>query len=182
MIIDKAVRAVQCPDCGMWCLLGTCNGFRLAVSAQPLSLDGYRAALLAGLDVFTLSGTRKLVHVNRDRPGVEHALLTHACRGMNAVRLDEPARGAVRQSPCRWAGGAGKVTGECLRSPQEAAQGVVSCDVCEPPPFDSTNADDQARGLALFRMLLKARVVEVIEHEAEEPTGRRFTTKVCGDH
>lgn len=159
--MDKAVRAVQCPDCSAWCLLGQCNGFRTAVSAQPLTPEGYRAALIAGLDVFTLSATRKLVHVNRDRPGLDHALIGHACRGLRAVPLAAPAGAAVRPSACLWTRGAADAASRCLRSPQEAAQGVVSCDACEPPPFD------EAQGLAMFRMMLRARVVEVIEHDSQ---------------
>lgn len=148
--VDAPARAMQCPQCGAWCLLGQCDGFKVAVSAQPLTLDGYRAALLAGLVVYTLSSTRKLKMV---RPGVSadaQKLLSHPCKAWTDVPLSEPQRRS--QSFCKVRQGPG-----CAE-----VEGVASCGRCDPPPFDHAGGERLAH--MLLTTMLGAKVIEVIHH------------------
>jgi hypothetical protein len=135
--LDATVRPVQCPRCRTWCLLGQCDGFKTAVTASPLGVEGYRAALLAGLGVYVLSATRKLKRV---RPGLSLAsgvLLAHPCASWAAVPLKAPEKPVQARVPC-------------------SSMCTGSCQECDPPPFDVA---------ALLISELGATVIEVIEHE-----------------
>lgn len=136
--LDAQVRPVQCPHCGSWCLLGQSNGFKVVVTAQPLTVEGYRAALMAGLDVYGLSTTRRLKLVHPGGWNYPQRLLAHPCKAFADVRLEKPP--AAPQSLCPGRAG-------CTRS----AVGQKTCEVCDPPPFDH----------ALFVSELGARVVSI---------------------
>jgi hypothetical protein len=147
--IDAVARAVQCPRCSAWCLLGQVDGFKVAVSAQPLTLEGYRAALLAGLGVYRLYGFKRRERLRRvrvDDPQGVTRYLVHPCQSWASTTLTAPQRAA--QGFCKVRPGPG-----CAE-----VEGVVSCGRCDPPPFDESGAEE------LFRTLLGAKVIEVIQH------------------
>lgn len=133
MITDSTARPVQCSKCGSWCLFGSVDGFKVAVSATPLTVEGYRAALLAGLDVYTLSSTRKLRRVTLASPAASQRLLAHPCASWAAVPLSAPQKPVQPRVPC-------------------SAMCTGSCELCDPPPFDPA---------ALFVAELGARVVSI---------------------
>lgn len=129
MSLDTVVRPVRCPRCGVWCLLGQCNGSKVAVSAQPLTLDGYRAALLAGLDVYRLRGFvrhKRLTRVCVDDPEGAQRLLAHPCASWSNTPLRAPQKAA--QSFCQGRAG-------CTRTAQQLAGGARTCETCDPSPF-----------------------------------------------
>lgn len=122
--LDAPVRPVQCPQCLAWCLLGQCNGFKVAVTASPISVEGFRAALMAGLGVYGLTSTRKLKLIVPGSWKWPQRFLAHPCVSWADVPLKTPQKAA--QGVCRVRPGLG-----CAD-----VAGVSSCIRCEPPPFD----------------------------------------------
>jgi hypothetical protein len=164
-MIDKSARAMQCPRCGAWVLLGQCNGFKVAVSAEPLTPETYRSALLRGLDVYALvRGKLRGPMSSQSWTWPMHfCKAEHPCKAFTDVPLElKPAQHA------RWAPvceahtlPGGDPPGWCGRSRQEAAEGVRSCRVCDPPPFDHAEALPAADATALLVQALGARVVSM---------------------
>ena len=115
--LDAYARPVQCPRCGVWCLLGQVDGFKTAVNATPLGDDGYRAALLAGLPVYRLTGTKRLRRVTVDTPAGVQRLLAHPCQSWASTPLKAPEKPVQARVPC-----------------SAACSG--SCEACDPAPFD----------------------------------------------
>lgn len=161
--LDKPARALQCPQCSAWVLLGQVNGFKVAVDAAALDVEAYRAALLAGRDVYALGGTGRLRGPMRARgwtPPMRQRKAEHPCRAFASVPLDAPKKAPGRRTElCVWQGGHSE-TSTCLRTPQQAAQGVRSCQACDPAPFDLDRlAPDKPD--ALFVQELGATVVSI---------------------
>lgn len=144
--VDAPVRPVQCSQCGSWCLLGQCDGFKTIVSAQPLTLDGYRAALLAGLGVYGLSTTRKLRMVHPGGWNYGQRLLAHPCKAFADVPLKAPEKPVQSRVPC-------------------SAMCAGSCELCDPPPFRT--AVPKRDAVALLIEELGARVVSIEIHGKE---------------
>lgn len=153
------MRAVQCPKCQAWCLLDVVDGFKTAVDVVPSTPDTYRATLIAGRHVYGLRNGKLRMLVGKsaedwawaDRKN-EHE---HSPGAFRAMPVKAPAAGA-RLGVCdlRRQGGWIPPAG-CPRAAQGlSAAGPKSCDQCEPPPFE----------LELFKTMLGATVIEVIEH------------------
>lgn len=121
-------------------MLGQCDGFKVAVSATPLTLDGYRAALLAGLGVYGLSSTRKLKRVHPSVPAPAQRLLEHPCKAWAAVPLKTPQAAVQRRVPC-------------------SAMCTGSCEECDPPPFDLGRALVDQLGARVVEIIIDGKVV-----------------------
>lgn len=133
---DKAAYAAQCCKCQRWILIGFMDKKPVALETWSLDQAGRLAMEAAGLKVYSLAADKSIsgplrAHYDWHWPSHEWKP-THPCP-IDQVMPPE-ATAAPWAPPCEPAGTIPPAS--CTRTPEGRDRGAVSCDGCEPVPFD----------------------------------------------
>jgi hypothetical protein len=110
---DTPCKLATCPRCKAYVLAAQQGGLKVAADMAPLSMDEYRAALIAGRPTYDLLEQGGRPHKLRARtlstpPGTHKILAGHGCgaHGMDAVQFEEVVQGPP-QAPVTRGGNEG---------------------------------------------------------------------------
>lgn len=136
LVKQKQCIAMQCPVCNEWILLGWSDKKPIALNAWSMTEHGSMAAYRAGIKLWVVNEVRELYGPVRPRfdwvwPKQEWKA-QHGCPIEQVV--PQEATGEPWSPPCEPPGTIPPAT--CTRTPEARESGAVSCDGCEPVPFD----------------------------------------------
>ena len=137
-MIDTKPELGTCGQCGAYVLGAHVGGVRVCADMQPLSLDAYRQALLAGRTVYVLhpgpGGAPGKLDFDAGWVGPQTPRV--AAHGCNAVPRPVQAPPAPPGGVCAsWQAQGWIPPATCPRRGGHGDTGPQSCQHCEPPPF-----------------------------------------------
>lgn len=128
----------QCGQCGAYVLAEHIQGVRVAADVMPLTVDGYREALIAGRAVYVLrtavDGTFRKLDFDAGWVAAETPRVAeHGCKAVPRP-LEAPKKGPQASVCAVWTSAGWIPPPSCPRRSQ-GDTGPQSCQTCEPPPF-----------------------------------------------
>lgn len=137
-MIDTKPELGVCGQCGAYVWAAHIAGVRVSAESTPLSLDGYREALLGGREVYVVrtdvSGAPGRLDFDAGYVGPQVPRV--AAHGCGAVpRPLEPPQTPPAGACAAWSAQGWVPPATCPRRGAHGDSGPQSCQHCEPPPF-----------------------------------------------